>query len=130
MENTIITALKSLRPNASYTIYGDWELIDSYDSLEWPDSNSTSAPTKAEIQTELTRLNNAEPMKLLRDQRNTLLNESDWTRLDDNGLSSDKKTEWSTYRQALRDLPSSADPKLDEIYELIQSSVTWPSKPS
>tara|TARA_R100000152_G_C6720889_1_gene146916 strand:- start:196 stop:588 length:393 start_codon:yes stop_codon:yes gene_type:complete len=130
MKNNVITALKSLRPNSQWTIYGDLDTIDSYDSIEWGSSNSTSAPSKAEIQAELTRLDNAEPMKLLRDQRNTLLNESDWTRLDDNGLSSDKKAEWSTYRQALRDLPSSADPKLDEIYELIQSSVTWPSKPS
>ena len=129
MENTIITALKSLRPNASYTIYGDWELIDSYDSLEWPDSNSTSAPTKAEILTELTRLNNAEPMKLLRDQRNTLLNESDWTRLDDNGLSSDKKTEWSTYRQALRDLTKTVTPKFVENSPKIDES-DFPKEPS
>ena len=130
MKNNIIKALRSLRPDSQWTLYGDQEVVDSYDSLEWKASNSTTAPTKAEIQAEVIRLDNAEPLKLLREQRNRLLNESDWTRLDDTGLSSDKKTEWATYRQALRDVPSTADPKLDEVYELDQSTVTWPTKPS
>ena len=37
---------------------------------------------------------------------------------------------WKTYRQALRDLPASASPKLDSLYELDLTSVTWPTKPS
>ena len=40
--------------------------------------------------------------------------------MDDNQLSSDKKAEWATYRQTLRDLPANtADP----------SNPTWPTKP-
>jgi len=39
-------------------------------------------------------------------------------------MSNDRKT----YRQALRDLPSSADPKLDSDNYL--TNVTWPTKPS
>jgi hypothetical protein len=35
--------------------------------------------------------------------------------------------EWSTYRQALRDLPSTASPSLDENGNL--TNVTWPNKP-
>jgi hypothetical protein len=35
-----------------------------------------------------------------------------------------------TYRQALRDLPASADPKLDSNGNLDMSSVTFPTKPS
>jgi hypothetical protein len=42
---------------------------------------------------------------ITRDQRNTLLAQSDWTRMDDNGLSISDKESWATYRQALRDLP-------------------------
>jgi len=62
----------------------------------------------------------AEHLKNLRESRDLLLNQSDWTRMDDNQLSSDKKAEWATYRQTLRDLPANtADP----------SNPTWPTKP-
>tara|TARA_B100000945_G_scaffold78377_1_gene60557 strand:+ start:2292 stop:2912 length:621 start_codon:yes stop_codon:yes gene_type:complete len=63
----------------------------------------------------------SEYIKILRERRDILLTESDWTRMDDNQLSSDKKVEWATYRQALRDLPANtADP----------SNPTFPTKPS
>ena len=58
---------------------------------------------------------------ILRERRNAKLTICDWTRMDDNGLSTSKKTEWATYRQALRDLPANtSDPK----------NPTWPTKPS
>lgn len=68
-------------------------------------------------------------LNILRKQRNALLAESDWTQTADNPLSSDKKTEWETYRQALRDLPASASPKLSDD-GLSISNVTFPTKPS
>lgn len=46
-------------------------------------------------------------LSTLREQRNNLLAQSDWTQSPDSPLSDSKKTEWATYRQALRDLPSS-----------------------
>ncbi len=64
---------------------------------------------------------NSDLFKTLRETRDLFLTQSDWTRMDDNQLSSDKKTEWATYRQALRDLPANtADP----------SNPTWPTKPN
>ena len=64
---------------------------------------------------------NSDLFKTLRETRDLLLNQSDWTRMDDNQLSSDKKAEWATYRQALRDLPANtADP----------ANPTYPTKPS
>ena len=68
-------------------------------------------------------------LNILRKQRNALLTESDWTQTADNALSSDKKTEWETYRQTLRDLPSKASPKLSDD-GLSISNVTFPTKPS
>ena len=56
-------------------------------------------------------------------ERNTLLTESDWTQMADSPLSSSKKTEWATYRQALRDLP--ADSSATEYEDIV-----WPIKPS
>tara|TARA_A100001391_G_scaffold172153_1_gene133657 strand:+ start:317 stop:616 length:300 start_codon:yes stop_codon:yes gene_type:complete len=51
-----------------------------------------------------------EQVRVFRDQ---LLKDSDWTQISDNGLSEEKKTEWQTYRQELRDLPSSISTKED-----------------
>lgn len=47
-------------------------------------------------------------------KRNRALTESDWTQLASSPLSDEKKIEWETYRQALRDFPSALenDPEL------------------
>lgn len=44
----------------------------------------------------------------MRESRNAMLLRSDWTHTSDHdsGLTAEKKTEWATYRQALRDAPS------------------------
>ena len=65
----------------------------------------------------------------LRFERNRLLRESDWTQIPDNQLSDSKKTEWKTYRQALRDITKTANPKMKGA-ELDPSSITFPTKPS
>ena len=62
----------------------------------------------------------------MRSNRNILLRESDWTQLPD-VYSDEKKQEWAIYRQALRDLPSTASPSLDEDGNL--TGITWPTKP-
>jgi hypothetical protein len=73
-----------------------------------------------------TELVNAEPMRLLRVERNRLLAETDWMANSDVTLADN----WKTYRQALRDLPSGASPKLSSDGSLDMSSVTFPTKPS
>ena len=111
-------ALMSLKPNGQYS----WSGYD-YSGLKGSDK-----PTESEIDDELVRLNNLEPMRLLRVQRDLKLTECDWTQSRDITLSNDN--EWKTYRQALRDLPSSASPKLNSEGNLDFASVTWPTKPS
>ena len=81
-------------------------------------------PTEEQIQAKLAEIQNAEPMRVLREQRNQKLAESDWRASSDLTLSS----EWSTYRQALRDLPSTATPTLDDNGNL--QNVTWPEEPT
>ena len=52
-----------------------------------------------------------------------LLRRTDWTQLPDSPLTDSKKTEWRTYRQALRDLPTHSNwPELD--------GTEWPTPPS
>ena len=65
-------------------------------------------------------------MRLLRIERNIRIAKTDWRASSDLTLSN----AWKTYRQALRDLPASASPKLDSLYELDLTSVTWPTEPS
>ena len=62
-------------------------------------------------------------MQYLRDKRNRKLLMSDWTQMPDSPLSESKKQEWATYRQQLRDLPSSYTDE-DDIADII-----FPSKP-
>ena len=73
-----------------------------------------------------TELINAEPMRLLRVERDRLLAETDWMANSDVTLADN----WKTYRQQLRDLPASAKPKLSSDGSLDMSSVTFPTKPS
>ena len=56
----------------------------------------------------------------LREERNTLLTESDWTQYNDSPLTDEVKTSWQTYRQALRDLPENTDDP---------ANPTWPTPP-
>ena len=95
-----------------------------YSGLNWVDSSTK--PTESAIDAEVTRLNNAEPVKLLRDERNRKLAATDWRASSDLTLADD----WKTYRQALRDLPASASPTLNSDGTLNMSSVTFPTEPS
>ncbi len=116
---TKIEAISSLKPNKKWS----WSGTD-YSNFTWLESDT--APTEAEIDAEVTRLNNAEPMRLLRVERDKLLTACDWRASSDLTLS----TAWKTYRQSLRDLPASASPKLDASGNLDMSSVTFPTEPS
>ena len=126
MNLTRADALKSLKPNSEWT--WDWDgKTDTrdYDKLTW--LSSDTKPTEAEIDAELKKLNDEEPMKRLREERNRLLVESDWMAYPDSPTMSDA---WKTYRQALRDLPASTTPVLDDNAPIGITSVTWPTKPS
>ena len=55
-----------------------------------------------------------------RSERDALLSQSDWTVMPDSPLSDSKKTEWKTYRQALRDVPAQSG---------FPNNITWPTEP-
>ena len=118
-------ALVSLRPMAAWSWLGGEE----YSNLSWIDSKQTK-PTEDEINTEVTRLNNAEPMRLLRVERNKRLAACDWIITMHKELGTNIPAAWKTYRQALRDLPASANPSVDARGELDLTSVTFPTEPS
>ena len=116
---TINEALMVWKPNSEYSLSGT-----TYSGLVW--ISSDTKPTESEVTAKITELNNAEPMRLLRVERDKLLTACDWRASSDLTLS----TAWKTYRQSLRDLPASASPKLDANGNLDMSSVTFPTEPS
>jgi len=120
----ITSALIELKPGAEWALRGD-----TYADLEWLDKTQTK-PTEDEINTKIAELEKGEPMKLLREERNKRIAETDWTQLKDISLDSIREKNWKEYRQALRDLPNGSTPKLDSFGNLDMSSVSWPDKPS
>ena len=120
MKYDITHALQSLKPGARWVLRGE-----DYTGLEWLDSKQTQ-PTKTEVIDKVAELDAAEPMRLMRIERDKKIAQTDWRVLPDQTPSDD----WINYRQALRDLPASATPKLDSTYNLDLTSVTWPTEPS
>tara|TARA_Y100001963_G_scaffold135444_1_gene197030 strand:- start:60 stop:422 length:363 start_codon:yes stop_codon:yes gene_type:complete len=120
MKPDIVDAIVALKPGAEWNLRGD-----DYSGLEWLDKSQTK-PTEDEVNTKVTELVNAYPMKLLRDERTRRIATSDWMANSDVTISD----EWKTYRQALRDLPATSTPKLNNQEQLDESSVTWPTPPS
>ena len=57
--------------------------------------------------------------RAIRDRRNELLLECDWTQLADSPLTNQKQTEWQIYRQSLRDITTQSNP----------FSINWPTPP-
>ena len=120
MKYDIALALKILKPGAEWVLTGE-----DYSGLTWLDSSQTK-PTETEINSKISELDNAEAMRLLRIERDTRIAKTDWRASADLTLTD----AWKTYRQALRDLPASATPKLNSDYQLDLTSVTWPTEPS
>jgi hypothetical protein len=79
-------------------------------------------PTDEEINVKIAELESLEPMRRLREERNKRLQETDWRFRSDLSPSQ----EWINYSQALRDLPSTASPKIENGR---LTNVTWPTKP-
>ena len=87
-------------------------------AIESSDPNDFGTTWSA-VSAKKTELVNSEPMRLLREERDRRLAETDWRASSDLSMSS----AWTTYRQALRDAPAQ-----EGVTGL--DNVTWPTKPS
>lgn len=76
----------------------------------WTESDASSEDIE-------TRKN--EKWEEVRDIRDSLLSQSDWTQFQDTPITGSKLTEWQTYRQSLRDITNQENPY----------NITWPIKP-
>ena len=122
MNIDITAALLVLRPNSSFSVIGN-----DYSGIKW--HSGDEIPTEEEVNNKITELQAVEPFRLLREERNRLIAETDWTQLKDVDLDIIRERNWKNYRQALRDLPSKSNPKLDSYGNLDMTSITWPTKP-
>ena len=103
-----------------------------YEKIHWGNEvvPAINIPTKTQVEAKIVELQNIEPLRLLREERDLLLNKTDkYTSIPDWPHASEEvKQAWITYRQELRDLPATATPQLDENGNL--TNVTWPTPPS
>ena len=113
--------LEQMFPDEPYTSDGTtWESV-VFENLVKPGDEA--------YEYALYKLTNVEAIKQFREERNALLNESDkYMTLDyPHRLELDTQN-WKDYRQALRDLPRTARPTLDEDGNL--TGVEWPAAPT
>ena len=111
-------AIKILRPDVGFGIgnEADWDTIQM--------SDGSVRPTDGEISAVWEEASKNSAIYVLRDKRNQLIALTDWRFRSD--LSPSQA--WIDYCQALRDLPATASPSLDENGNL--TGVTWPTPPS
>tara|TARA_Y100000389_G_C17355434_1_gene460811 strand:+ start:605 stop:994 length:390 start_codon:yes stop_codon:yes gene_type:complete len=117
----LIKILTKISSNVKY-ISGN-----NYSDIVWIDDNNKLS--KDYILNKINEYKQDKPFQILRKKRNKILSESDFKAMPDYIHSSEEvKQAWITYRQALRDLPSSSTPQLDTNGELI--NIPWPTPPS
>jgi len=100
---------------------GGWKIKENTIVKWW---SQKAQPTEEQIQAKIAELQAAEPMRILRIQRNQLLTQTDWRMTTDYPYND--QPAWASYRTSLRNLPATAEPTLDENGNLI---VDWPTPP-
>jgi hypothetical protein len=126
---SIHKALSELAPNACWCMDG----AQTYDNLQW-NSDDIEKPSEEDVNAKIAEIEAAFPLKYLREERDAMLAESDWTQTPD--VPESIQTAWKKYRQELRDLPSKyPNPTFDgnanvASKHLRLTDVVWPTKPS
>tara|TARA_B100001057_G_scaffold434102_1_gene463449 strand:- start:304 stop:648 length:345 start_codon:yes stop_codon:yes gene_type:complete len=112
----IAEAIIKINANASFIVRGDD--IDTC-TIEW--YNGTAEISKDDIKAKFSEV----ILDNLRRERTTKLEETDWMANSDVTMSSDM----TTYRQALRDLPSNYTTNDSGDLKEDLSNLNWPTKP-
>ena len=113
----IIEAILKLNPTAQVSVSGD-----DINSITW--ENGTPPIPKEQILAIIPQVELDMALDNLRAKRNKLLADSDYIVLADSNFTPAKKSEWMTYRTALRNLTQG----LDTIEKV--NNVVYPLKPS
>ena len=117
-ENT--DPLKTVRQNGVVQdSNGNW--VDNYEVVDMFADTTVEGVTTTKAQHEETFMaaRSATQWTVIRSDRDNRLKETDWVSIRAADTATPMSTEWSTYRQALRDVTTQSDP----------FSITWPTKP-
>ena len=115
----IIKAIKKINPNAAVTVRGSD--INTCE-IEW--LNETTPISKADIEAQFPAVEFDMAMENLRAKRNKDLQDSDWTQLPDNTLTSEQKNAWMLFRTELRNITDG----LTTVEQV--NNVDYPDKPN
>ncbi len=111
-DDLTLTKLYAQKFNQNDVTFVDITALTTQPEVGWTyDGTIFTAPA-------ITTLTDEEKLANIRTKRDALLSACDWTQLSDVVMTDTLKSAWATYRQALRDLPSS-------ITDL--DNVTWPT---
>lgn len=121
---TYADAISSGWPKAEWSMTNDDLLQLNWISVDIP------KPSIEEIIVKQQELQANEAIRLLRIERLKRLQNSDVYMLVDFPITTEQKTAWLEYRQALRDLPDQSTPILNADGTLDMNSVNWPIEPT
>jgi len=114
----IIEAILKINPNAVVTVRGtDINTCE----IEW--HNGTTPISKADIQAQFTAVEFDMAMADLRAKRNKDLQDSDWTQLPDNTLTSEQRNAWMQFRTELRNITNGIT-TVEQV-----NNIDYPDKP-
>ena len=112
----IIEAILKINPNAKVTVNAD-----DINQITW--HNGTTPIPVADIQAQLPIVEFDMAMADLRAKRNKDLQDSDWTQLPDNTLTSEQRNAWMQFRTELRNITNG----LTTVEQV--NNIDYPDKP-
>jgi propanediol dehydratase large subunit len=112
----ISKAIKKINANAEFTY-----LEEDINTIQW--LNGTTPIPVADIQAQLPIVEFDMAMADLRAKRNKDLQDSDWTQLPDNTLTSEQRNAWMQFRTELRNITNG----LNTVEQV--KNVDYPDKP-
>ena len=113
----IIEAILKINPNAEVTVNAD-----DINQITW--LNGTTPISKADIEAQFPIVELDMAMEDLRAKRNKDLQDSDWTQLPDNTLTSEQRNAWMLFRTELRNITNG----LTTVEQV--KNVDYPDKPN
>ena len=113
----IIEAILKINPNAQVTVNED-----DINQITW--HNGTTPISKADIEAQFPIVEFDMAMEDLRAKRNKDLQDSDWTQLPDNTLTSEQRNAWMLFRTELRNITNG----LTTVEQV--KNVDYPDKPA
>ena len=127
---SVSEAITALNPDLSWVLRGEptnayefntmFSVVigeeDNGSAIESQEDDDWQGITWEKVEDKLAELNAAEPLKLLREERNRRIAETDWWASSDLTMSAER----TAYRQALRDITNTYT-SLDDV--------VWPTKP-